>query len=84
MAYTVCNFQDNNDVKKIAEKGQFSVVEWQRDLSVSPWSAQTAWFSSEMNVRRRQLIANLEGARVLRCRLGPCSGRLAACSQRRA
>ena len=61
MAYTVYNFQDNNDVKKIAEKGQFSVVEWQRDLSVSPWSAQTAWFSSEMNVRRRQLIANLDG-----------------------
>ena len=61
MAYTVYNFQDNNDVKKIAEKGQFSVVEWQRDLSVSPWSAQTAWFSSEMNVRRRQLIANLNG-----------------------
>lgn len=25
MAYTVYNFQDNNDVKKIAEKGQFSV-----------------------------------------------------------
>lgn len=42
MAYTVYNFQDNNDVKKIAEKSQFSVVEWQRDLSVSPWSAQTA------------------------------------------
>lgn len=84
MAYTVYNFQDNNDVKKIAEKGQFSVVEWQRDLSVSPWSAQTAWFSSEMNVRRRQLIANLDGARVLRCRLGPCSGRLAVCSQQRA
>lgn len=61
MAYTVYNFQDNNDVKKIAEKSQFSVVEWQRDLSVSPWSAQTAWFSSEMNVRRRQLIANLDG-----------------------
>ncbi len=61
MSYSIYNFQDNNDVDKIAEKGQFSVIEWKRDLSVSPWSAQTAWFSSEMNVRRRQLIAHLDG-----------------------
>lgn len=61
MAYTIYNFQDNNDVKTLAQLGQFSVIEWQRDLSVSPWSAQTAWFSSEMNVRRRQLVAKLDG-----------------------
>lgn len=61
MAYVVSNFENNDDVKKLAELGQFSVVEWQRDLSVSPWSAQTAWFASEMNVRRRQLIIKLDG-----------------------
>ncbi|MDO4437203.1 MAG: AIM24 family protein [Coriobacteriaceae bacterium] len=61
MAFTVSNFENNDDVRKLAELGQFSVVEWQRDLSVSPWSAQTAWFASEMNVRRRQLLIKLDG-----------------------
>lgn len=61
MSYTIYNFEDNNDVNKLAEAGQFSVIEWERDLSVSPWSAQTAYFSSEMNVRKRQLIARLDG-----------------------
>lgn len=64
MAYAVSNFENNDDIKKLAELGQFSVVEWQCDLSVSPWSAQTAWFAFEMNVRRRQLIIKLD------CRTG--------------
>lgn len=59
MGFSVYNFEDNDDVKKLAEAGQFSVIEWQRDLSVSPWSAQTAYFASEMNVRRRQLVIKL-------------------------
>ena len=45
----------------ISQKGMFSVVEYLRDISVSPEMAQTAYFASEMNVRKRQLIATLDG-----------------------
>lgn len=79
MAYAVSNFENNDDIKKLAELGQFSVVEWQCDLSVSPWSAQTAWFASEMNVRRRQLIIKLDGRTGVTLQAAPCSGPLATC-----
>lgn len=59
--YTIRNFMDNDDIKTLDSQGPFSVIEYQRDLSVSPGSAATAYFSSEMNVRKRQLI----------CQVGP-------------
>ncbi len=59
--YEIYNFLNNDDVKVIAQLGQFSVIQWDRDLSLTPWSAQMAYFSSKMNVRRRQLVAQLDG-----------------------
>ncbi len=59
--YRVSNFENNDDVQVLEEQGRFRVIEWQRDLSVMPWSAEVAYFSSEMNVRRRQLLINLNG-----------------------
>ena len=57
----VRNFLDNDDVKVIAEQGASKVIEWQRDLSVGYSDAVTAYFASEMNVRRRQLVCTLNG-----------------------
>ena len=54
--YQVKNFTDSKNVKKIAQLGGFSVIEYQRDLSVFPDSAMTAYFCSQMNVRKRQLV----------------------------
>lgn len=59
--YKVSNLYDNTNMKMIAEKGTFQVFEHEKDLSVSPSSAITAYFSSEMNVRRRQVLINLNG-----------------------
>jgi hypothetical protein len=61
MSFTIYNFEDNNDVSVLAQAGQFKVIQWDRDLSVSPDSAATAWFSAQMDVRRRQLVAELDG-----------------------
>ena len=52
--YQLSNFIDNDDIRTLAQLGPFQVIEYQRDLSVSPDSAQTAYFSSVMHVRRRQ------------------------------
>jgi len=50
---------DTESHKVVERKGCFSVVEYERDLSVSPENAQTAYFASQMNVRKRQLVASL-------------------------
>ena len=62
--YTISNFTDNDDVKVISELGAFQVVEYQRDLSVSPGSAVTAYYSAQMTVRKRQLVCHLSKSRV--------------------
>lgn len=55
------NFTDNDDIRIISEKGPFQVIEYRRDLSVMPSDAIVAFFSSKMNVRKRQLVCNLDG-----------------------
>ena len=62
--YQISNFTDNDDVKTISKLGAFQVIEYQRDLSVSPGSAVTAYYSAAMNVRKRQLVCHLDRAHV--------------------
>lgn len=52
-----------NEERKITkQKGMFSVLEYERDLSVSPFNATSQYFMSKMNVRRRQVVAKLENS----------------------
>ena len=62
--FQVSNFEANDDVTTLSQLGAFKVIEWKRDLSVTPETAATAWFSSEMNVRRRQVVCDLSPAPV--------------------
>ncbi len=62
--YQIKNFTDNDDVKIIGEKGAFKVVEFQRDLSIMPHEAVTAYFAHKMNVRKRQVVCNLAESNV--------------------
>lgn len=62
--YKIGNFLQNDDVNILVQKGAFSVIEWKRDLSVDQFTAQSAWFASEMNVRRRQVMCSLDTAPV--------------------
>lgn len=57
--FTIKNFKDNDDVRVLDAKGPFSVLEYRRDLSVSPYNAVTEYFSSKMNIRRRQVCVEL-------------------------
>ena len=43
--YQISNFTDNDDIKIISELGGFQVIEYQRDLSVTPNSAIVAYYS---------------------------------------
>ena len=57
--FRIKNFEDNNDVKIVEEMGAFKVVEYLKDLSVDHLTAQAAYYASEMNVRRRQLVCDV-------------------------
>lgn len=63
--YQINNLFDNSNMVCTAQMGKFSVYEHQRDLSVNEWNAETAFFSAEMNVRRRQVLVKLENSGCL-------------------
>ena len=58
------NFTDNDDVRIIESLGPFTTIEYLRDLSVMPSNAETAFFASQMNVRKRQVICDLAKSHV--------------------
>ena len=54
------NLLERSDARSLSlNKGCFSVVEYIRDLSVEPEMAETAYFASQMDVRKRQLVASI-------------------------
>lgn len=62
--YRIENFTNNDDIRIVAEKGPFQVIEYLRDLSVYPSEAQTAYFCNEMNIRKRQVICDVNMANI--------------------
>lgn len=53
-------FQPSPVHKVVANAGKYSLLEYEKDISVSPDQAATAFFMSQMNIRKRQVIARLE------------------------
>ncbi len=52
-------FESTDSHKIVAKRGGFSVIEYEKDLSVSFERAHEAYFASKMNVRKRQIVAQL-------------------------
>ena len=51
---------NNANLKEIASMGNFHVLEHEKDLSVSAYTAVNEFFASKMNVRKRQLLLDLD------------------------
>lgn len=51
---------ENENRKFIKTVNNFHVLEYIQDASVSPMNAQTEYFMSQMNVRRRQVVIELD------------------------
>ena len=62
--FGIKNFLDNDDIRQVGTMGAFTVIEYQRDLSVTPMEAQVAYFSNAMNVRKRQVFCDLRKSNV--------------------
>lgn len=50
---------ENENIKVVDKKGPFTVIEYEKDLSLTPREAMIMYFSSKMNVRPRQLVTDL-------------------------
>lgn len=55
------NIFDNPNMKQIAAAGNVKVFEYQRDLSVTPETAISAYYAAEMNFRQRQVLIEMNG-----------------------
>ena len=62
--FQIANLTSNQNVKVVQQMGPFTVIEHQRDLSVSPESAMASYYCAEMNVRKRQVLCDLSKAQV--------------------
>ena len=60
------NILENTVNRCVTErKGIYSVLEYNRDMSLTPLEASNAYFCSKMGVRRRQVIAKMNGSTVI-------------------
>ena len=60
------NIMQETSCRRITQtQGCFSLLEYDRDISVNKTTAQTEFFASQMNVKKRQVIANLNGNGVI-------------------
>lgn len=53
---------NNRNLNEIASMGNFHVLEHEKDLSVSAYSAVDYYFASKMNVRKRQLLLDFDNS----------------------
>ncbi len=63
--YKIENFLNNDDIKVVGKLGAFTVIEYQRDLSVMPSESLIAYYCNEMNVRKRQVICDLRQSDII-------------------
>lgn len=61
----VKNLLENDDVTKTESGGPFQIIEWKRDLSVTPADAQLKLFMSEMGMKKRQLVCTLKNDAII-------------------
>lgn len=60
------NIMQETACRKIVEQsGCFSLLEYQKDVSISHMTAATEYYAAQMGVHKRQVIANLNGSGII-------------------
>lgn len=57
--FKVKNLVNNENTRVLEKKGNMRILEYVNDLSVTPYSAVNSYFAHKMNVRKRQLLIEL-------------------------
>ena len=55
------NLLENKNIEVVEAKGDVKVLEYKKDLSVDATNAVNAYFASQMNIRKRQVLIELKG-----------------------
>lgn len=63
--FKIENFTNNNDIVIKEKAGPFSILEYQKDLSVSVGNAQTMYFAQKMNVKKRQVLCEVGNTTIV-------------------
>lgn len=63
--FQINNLINNDNIKVIDSKENIKVIEYEKDLSVVPETAIVSYFSSKMNVRKRQVVVELNNESVI-------------------
>ena len=58
--YEVKNFLDNDDIRVAEKKGNIRIIEYLTDQSVNPYTCITQYYAARMNIRKRQVLIQLE------------------------
>jgi len=58
---TCKNLYENNNIEVVEARGDIKVLEYKKDLSINASNAIAAYYASEMNVRKRQVLIELKG-----------------------
>jgi len=59
---TCNNLFENKNIEVIESKGEVRVLEYKKDISVTAESAMAMYYASEMNVRKRQVLIELNNS----------------------
>ena len=59
------NFLSNDDVKGLEKGGPFQIIQYERDLSCSPADAQLKYFMSQMGVKKKQIVCQLNNESII-------------------
>ena len=62
---SIKNLFENDDVKITERKGNISIIEFQRDVSVNKFTAMSEYFAAKMNVKRRQALIQLNNSEFI-------------------
>ena len=62
---SIKNLFENDDVRTIEKRDNISVIEFQRDVSVNKITAMNEYFAAKMNVRRRQVLIELNNSEFI-------------------
>ena len=64
MSFKIKNLKTEN--RNIVEQLEnFSILEYEKDVSVSPYNAITEYYMTQMGVKRRQLVVKMDGGKSL-------------------
>lgn len=58
---TCKNLYENSNIEVVEARGDVKVLEYKKDLSINAANAVAAYYASEMNVRKRQVLIELKG-----------------------